>query len=188
MWQPSWRPSLPVRCQDAPGIASGNNPYMTEKYRLLMYGQQLTPDELNFLQNQSLDPTRLTDSCTARAAFGFVGGGLMGFVMGGFLHTMQPPTDIDTSQSTLQQIKHSYKGFGQACVRMARNFSKFGFVYAGVECFFERERAVRDVPNAMYAGCVTGGILGFQGGPSGMAMGCAGIAAFSAVIELVMGH
>lgn len=71
---------------------------------------------------------------------------------------------------------------------MSRNFAKVGVVYAGMECFLERERAARDLPNAILSGCAAGGVLAFQGGPSGMALGCLGFAAFSAVIETVMDH
>mmetsp|Transcript_10741 Transcript_10741/g.24699 ORF Transcript_10741/g.24699 Transcript_10741/m.24699 type:complete len:120 (+) Transcript_10741:2-361(+) len=116
-----------------------------------------------------------------------VGGSVMGLLMGGFMHTMQP-MNVDTSLGTFDQIKQSYKGFGQACTRMSRNFGKVGCVYAGVECMFERSRGQRDVPNAMYAGCVTGSVLAFQAGPGAMAMGCAGFAAFSAIIETFMAH
>lgn len=112
----------------------------------------------------------------------------MGLLMGGFFHAMQP-INVDTSLGTWDQIRMSYKGFGQSCIRMSRNFGKVGFVYAGIECFMERERGIKDVPNAMYAGCAAGGVLAFQAGPQSMAFGCAGFAAFSAVIECFMvGH
>ncbi|CAE8625680.1 unnamed protein product, partial [Polarella glacialis] len=169
-------------------LEDGPNPYMKERYRLLTYGQRPTAEDLEMMRQMSLEPQRIVDGCTGRAMLGGVGGAVMGLLMGGFFHTMQPMNHIDTSLGTWEQIKQSYKGFGQACSRMSRNFAKVGVVYAGVECFLERERASKDIQNAMYAGCVTGGILGFQAGPSGMAFGCAGFAAFSGVIELVMGH
>merc|ERR1712091_800800 len=75
--------------------------------------------------------------------------------MGGFFFTMQPP-EIDNSKTTMQQIKHSYKGFGQNCARMGRGFAKFGLIYSAVECFIERSRGSHDVMNAAYAGFATG--------------------------------
>ncbi|CAE7424717.1 mfap-1 [Symbiodinium sp. KB8] len=156
-------------------------------YRALNYLRKMEPEELEMLRNTTLG-TRVVEGCTLRAAISGVGGAGLGLLMGGFLHTMQPPPNIDTSLSTMEQIRQSYKGFGQACVRMSRNFAKVGVVFAGVECFFERERACRDLPNAILSGCVTGGVLAFQGGPTGMALGCAGFAAFSGVIETLMDH
>mmetsp|Transcript_22401 Transcript_22401/g.42257 ORF Transcript_22401/g.42257 Transcript_22401/m.42257 type:complete len:180 (+) Transcript_22401:55-594(+) len=178
-----WRTSF-VACQDGGSMA---NPYLSEQYRTLNYLRKMEPAEIEMMRNTTLG-TRVVEGCTLRAAISGVGGAGLGLLMGGFLHTMQPPPNIDTSLSTMEQIRESYKGFGQACVRMSRNFAKVGVVYAGVECFFERERACRDLPNAILSGCVTGGVLAFQGGPSGMALGCAGFAAFSGVIETLMDH
>lgn len=56
------------------------------------------------------------------------------------------------------------------------------------ECLIERERGVHEVANAIYAGCATGGFLALSGGPTAMATGCIGFAAFSAVIEKFMGN
>merc|ERR1711904_119104 len=103
-----------------------------------------------------------------------------GLMMGGFMHTMQP-INVDHTLSTAEQIKASYRGFGQSCSRMARGFAKVGVLYSAVECVIERERASHDVPNAVYAGCVTGGLLALQAGPQAMGFGCAGFAIFSAI-------
>eukprot|EP00933_Yihiella_yeosuensis_P041251 TRINITY_DN35664_c0_g1_i1.p1 TRINITY_DN35664_c0_g1~~TRINITY_DN35664_c0_g1_i1.p1 ORF type:complete len:187 (-),score=24.02 TRINITY_DN35664_c0_g1_i1:63-623(-) len=184
-----WQPSLPLRWQDGQlSEPEGGSPFLTPRYARLRYGQSLTEDEIEMLKQVPLEPQRITDGCTARAAMGGIGGSVLGLLMGGFFHTMAPPTMVDTSLSTFEQIRLSYKGFGQACTRSARQFGKFGVVYAGVECAMERERASMDLQNAIYAGCITGGIIAFQGGPGAMAMSCGGLAAFSAVIEMVMGH
>mmetsp|Transcript_43127 Transcript_43127/g.125561 ORF Transcript_43127/g.125561 Transcript_43127/m.125561 type:complete len:179 (+) Transcript_43127:78-614(+) len=177
-----WRVSGPVLCFEDASSTSPANPYLSERYRSLKYGAATLPPP-----PPQLDPTRLMDGCTSRALIGGVGGAVMGLLMGGFMHTMQP-MNVDTTLSTAEQIRQSYKGFGQACTRMSRNFAKVGCVYAGVECTFERSRAQRDIPNAMYAGCVTGAVLAFQAGPGAMAMGCAGFAAFSGVIETFLAH
>mmetsp|Transcript_16849 Transcript_16849/g.39539 ORF Transcript_16849/g.39539 Transcript_16849/m.39539 type:complete len:178 (+) Transcript_16849:92-625(+) len=177
MWRASF--GTVVRC-DVDGVQ--DNPYTRERYRLLQYRPPLPPE-----QQLAIDPERMMNGCTAHVLMGGVGGSVFGLLAGGFFHTMQP-MNVDTSLSTWQQLRLSYKGFGQACTRMSRNFAKVGVVYAGVECFLERERAIKDLPNAMYAGCVTGGVLAFQAGPQAMALGCASFAAFSAVIETLMGH
>mmetsp|Transcript_72389 Transcript_72389/g.125504 ORF Transcript_72389/g.125504 Transcript_72389/m.125504 type:complete len:168 (+) Transcript_72389:94-597(+) len=156
------------------------DPFLSDRYRLLNYFPR-QPEQLQ------LEPDRMVSGCAAHASIGALGGSVMGLLMGGFFHTMQP-MQVDTTASTWEQIRQSYRGFGQACTRMSRNFGKVGCVYAGVDCLFERQRGVKDVPNAIYAGCAAGAILAFQGGPGGMAFGCAGFAAFSAVIETLMGH
>ena len=109
--------------------------------------------------------------------------------MGGFFHTMQPiDTLTDDKISFREQVRRQYKGFGSNCVRMGKGFGKVGLVYSGIECAIERERAQRDIPNAIYAGCLTGAVLAYQGGPQAMCMGCAGFAAFSGLIEGFMNH
>jgi hypothetical protein len=42
--------------------------------------------------------------------------------------------------------------------------------------------------NSVSAGCITGGILSSRGGPQASLMGCAGFAAFSAVIDYFIEH
>merc|ERR1712232_99938 len=183
-----WRPSWSVRCEELSAETAAaldenvENPYLKKRYLQLTYGTANLPPP-----PPQMDVSRVVDGCTARAILGCVGGSVLGLLMGGFMHTMQP-MNVDTTLGTWDQLRLSYKGFGSACTRMSRNFAKVGCIYAGVECFMERERAVRDIPNAMYAGCITGGILAFQAGPTAMAWGCGGFAAFSAVIEMAMGH
>eukprot|EP00438_Fugacium_kawagutii_P001840 Skav215876 [mRNA] locus=scaffold2770:165484:185595:- [translate_table: standard] len=118
-----------------------------EPYKTLNYARRMTSEETELMRNTGLG-TRVVEGCTMRAAMSGVGGAVLGLLMGGFMHAMQPPPDIDTSLSSMEQIRQSYKGFGQACIRMSRNFAKVGVVYAGMECFLERERAARDLPGS----------------------------------------
>jgi import inner membrane translocase subunit TIM22 len=163
---------------------------MTDTYRNLRIGSRAELAEpLTFLELVQIQPDKLFESCAVRAIFSGVAGLGLGALMGGFFHTMQPvDSSIDEKLSFREQFKRQYKGFGANCVRMAKGFGKVGLVYSGIECAIERERAQRDIPNALYAGCLTGGILAYKAGPQGMAMGCAGFAAFSAVIEAIMNH
>mmetsp|Transcript_49774 Transcript_49774/g.131978 ORF Transcript_49774/g.131978 Transcript_49774/m.131978 type:complete len:181 (-) Transcript_49774:114-656(-) len=179
-----WRPSGEVTQETIDAALNPNlnaNPYLNDRYRWVAYNNNPP------VAPPVLDAGRLMEGCTARAAMGGIGGGVMGILMGGFFHTMQP-MNIDTTLSTWDQIRQSYKGFGEACRRMSRNFAKLGVLYASVDCFLERERAAKDIPNSMYAGCVTGGILAFQSGPQAMALGCGGFALFSGIIESFMAH
>ena len=162
---------------------------MTERYRNLRVGPRTELlDRPSFYQLIQAQPDKLFESCAVRAAFSGVAGVGLGALMGGFFHTMQPVDTFDDKMTFREQMRLQYKGFGANCMRMAKGFGKVGLVYAGIECAIERERAQRDIPNAMYAGCLTGAVLAYQAGPQGMAMSCAGFAAFSAVIEAVMNH
>jgi mitochondrial import inner membrane translocase subunit TIM22 len=42
--------------------------------------------------------------------------------------------------------------------------------------------------NSVYSGCVTGMAFGIKQGPQAACAGCLGMAAFSAVMDAVMGH
>jgi import inner membrane translocase subunit TIM22 len=153
--------------------------FLRDNYRTLSFGPKPPP------KSEGFSADMIWESCLVRGVFSGVAGGGMGLLMGGFFHTMQP-LEIDEKLSTMQQIKRSYKGFGASCKRMSGAFAKFGLVYSTVECFIERERAAHDVTNAILGGCITGAALAWQAGPQAMAIGCGGVAAFSAIIEKVM--
>ena len=163
---------------------------LTDRYRNLRIGNRAELAEpLTFLELVQVQPDKLFESCIVRAIFSGVAGVGLGALMGGFFHTMQPvDSAFDEKLTFREQVRRQYKGFGANCVRMAKGFGKVGLVYSGIECAMERERAQRDIPNALYAGCLTGGILAYKAGPQGMAVGCAGFAAFSAAIEAIMNH
>lgn len=114
------------------------------------------------------------------------GGYGLGILLGGFFHSMQPMDMQVDKLTTSEQIRLGYRGIGQASVRMAKNFSKVGMLYASSECIIEKERGVHDIANAVYAGCAAGGMLSMHGGPGAALFGCAGFAAFSGAIELFM--
>jgi import inner membrane translocase subunit TIM22 len=174
----------PVHVNDAMEI------FLSDRYRNLRIGNRAQLAEpLSFFELVQVQPDKLFESCIVRAIFSGVAGVGLGALMGGFFHTMQPvDSAFDEKLTFREQVRRQYKGFGANCVRMAKGFGKVGLVYSGIECAMERERAQRDVPNALYAGCLTGAVLAYKAGPQGMAMGCAGFAAFSAAIEAIMNH
>lgn len=65
----------------------------------------------------------------------------------------------------------------------AKGFAAMGALFAGSECLIESYRGRHDSLNSVYAGCTTGAILGYSGGPKAMCIGCASFAAFSVVID-----
>ncbi|CAD7946484.1 unnamed protein product [Amoebophrya sp. A25] len=160
--------------------------FLSDRYRRFNFSG---PQELANMPAWVGDPQRLAEGCFLRGAGAGIMGYGLGLMLGGFFHSMQP---IDMAQyqhlSTKEQIRISYKGFGPACTRMGRNFSKVGLVYSATECMIEKERGCHELANAVYAGCATGGFLAIGSGPVGMLTGCAGFAAFSFMIEQFMGH
>ena len=60
-------------------------------------------------------------------------------------------------------------------------------VYSTIECYIEGARGTHDLTNSVSAGCVTGAALAYKSGPASMCFGCVGFAAFSVVIDKVMG-
>jgi mitochondrial import inner membrane translocase subunit TIM22 len=161
------------------------------QYIYLQYGPRALADgsalpSLTFLDRVKMNPETLFESCLFRGVFSGIAGFGLGLLFGGFFHTMSIEATLQTQTLPfMQQVKESYKGFGAACLRSAKGFGKIGMLYSTVECFIERERATQDTMNAVYGGCVTGAALAWQAGPSGMALGCAGFAAFSGIIEKV---
>lgn len=59
-------------------------------------------------------------------------------------------------------------------------------VFSGVECVIEKSRGQHDMYNGALAGCATGAALAVGSGPQAMCFGCAGFAAFSSAMELLM--
>ncbi len=163
---------------------------LTERYRDLRIGPRTELiNPMNFYELMQVRPETLFESCIVRSVFSGVAGLGLGALMGGFFHTMQPIDAVANENLTfMQQVRLQYKGFGANCVRMGKGFAKVGLVYSGIECAIERERAQKDIPNALYAGCLTGAVLAYQAGPHAMGMGCVGFAVFSAAIEAYMGH
>ena len=72
--------------------------------------------------------------------------------------------------------------------RYGKSFGVVGTLFAGSECVVEKARARSDIYNGLGGGCISGAALAYKGGPQSMLMGCAGFAAFSLVIDSIMGH
>ncbi|EER01990.1 conserved hypothetical protein [Perkinsus marinus ATCC 50983] len=161
--------------------------FLRPEYRHLSFvnKDQAEYSNLTYWQRIKMNPQVIFESCIGRAVSSYFMGGALGLLMGGFFHTMQP-IDVDASLPFRQQVRQAYKGFGQASLSMAKGFAVCGAVYSGVDCFVERARGSHDLNNSIYAGCLTGAALAYKGGPQAMAMGCAGFAAFSIVIDSFM--
>ncbi|KAJ2843291.1 Mitochondrial import inner membrane translocase subunit tim22 [Coemansia brasiliensis] len=126
------------------------------------------------------------NSCAFKSVFSGIAGYGIGAVFGLVLSGIEFSSPVDTSASTKQQIKTVFKDMGKKSVSSAKNFAIMAAIYSGSECMIESYRARNDIYNSIAAGCVTGGTLAVRTGPRGMAMGCAGFAAFSAGIDWYM--
>ncbi|PFH35198.1 putative inner membrane translocase subunit TIM17 [Besnoitia besnoiti] len=160
--------------------------FLGERYRTLNLAPGELTDEQRQMQQQMLMQQRVekffSEGCLMRACLMGTGGGVLGVLFGTFFFSMKP-VDVDTTLPFRAQLKQQYQNFLPEVGRSAKNFAKLGFIYSLTECFIQRERAVHDINNAIYAGCVTGATLSYRGGPWAVAVGCAGFAAFSGVME-----
>jgi mitochondrial import inner membrane translocase subunit TIM22 len=138
----------------------------------------------------------LSNSCGGKAAIGVFGGGIMGLLMGVFLGAMSdatPPIQViggkDVPQAPLrEQVKVTMRATADKSLYWCRNFAFITGVFSGSECLVEKYRGTHDVWNSVASGCITGAALQAKSGPQAAAMGCGGFAAFSLVIDSVMGN
>jgi len=120
----------------------------------------------------------------------------MGLVMGVFLGAMSdltpPVTMIDGREVPQAPIKEQMRTTLRATAEKSRYWCRqFAFitgVFGGSECLVEKYRGKHDIWNPVASGCITGAAIQAKSGPQAAAMGCGGFAAFSIVIDLVMGH
>uniref|UniRef100_A0A7S2P255 Mitochondrial import inner membrane translocase subunit TIM22 n=1 Tax=Leptocylindrus danicus TaxID=163516 RepID=A0A7S2P255_9STRA len=150
----------------------------------------------NGAQEPPPDFSFMTESCGIKSAIGLFGGAAMGLLMGVFLGAMSdmtPPVTVingkEVPQAPLkEQARTVMRATGEKCVYWSRNFAFITGVFAGSECLVEKARGKHDVWNQVLSGCVTGAAIQAKQGPQAAALGCGGFAAFSLVIDAVMGH
>lgn len=138
----------------------------------------------------------VTNSCGGKAALGVFGGGMMGLLMGVFLGAMSdatPPVQViagkDVPQAPMrEQVRVTFRATAEKSLYWCRNFAFITGVFGGSECLVEKFRGKHDVWNSVASGCITGAALQGRQGPQAAAFGCGGFAAFSLVIDSIMGH
>ena len=138
----------------------------------------------------------LSDSCGGKAAIGVFGGGVMGLLMGVFLGALSdssPPIQVvggrDVPQAPLkEQVRYTMRATAEKSLYWCRNFAFITGVFGGSECLVEKFRGKHDMWNPVVSGCITGAALQAKSGPQAAALGCGGFAAFSIVIDSVMGN
>ncbi len=148
------------------------------------------PDEV------PLDFGWLSDSCSGKAAFGILTGAGIGVITGIFLGAMgdmSPPVTVidgkEVPQAPLkEQMRTTLRATKEKSLSWARSFAFITGVFAGSDCLVEKYRGKHDVWNSVLSGCATGAAMQAKSGPQASAVGCAGFAAFSLIIDKVMGH
>ncbi|PHJ21139.1 mitochondrial import inner membrane translocase subunit tim17 domain-contraining [Cystoisospora suis] len=165
---PSPTPPAPSSPQAPPGTPeTPMEIFLSKRYRTLNLAPTgpLTPEQKQMqeqLRLQKKVETFFSEGCLVRSSLMGVGGGVLGVLFGAFFFTMKP-VDVDTTRPFREQFKQQYKTFLPDVARSSKSFAKLGFIYSLVECFIQRERAVHDINNAVYAGCVTGAALAYSG-------------------------
>jgi import inner membrane translocase subunit TIM22 len=120
----------------------------------------------------------------------------MGLLMGVFLGALSdssPPIQVvggrDVPQAPLkEQVRYTMRATAEKSLYWCRNFAFITGVFGGSECLVEKFRGKHDMWNPVVSGCITGAALQAKSGPQAAALGCGGFAAFSIVIDSVMGN
>ncbi|XP_078278275.1 mitochondrial import inner membrane translocase subunit Tim22 isoform X2 [Rhinoraja longicauda] len=111
-----------------------------------------------------------------------------GFVLGGAFGIFTAGIDTNVGFDPKDPLKtptarEVLKDMGQRGTSYAKNFAIVGAMFSCTECIIESYRGKSDWKNSVLSGCVTGGAIGFRAGLKAGTLGCAGFAAFSAVID-----
>ena len=101
-----------------------------------------------------------------------------------FKNSLKKTFNINNSTKT----RYVLRATGDKSVYWCKQFAFITGVFTGSECVVEKYRGKHDVWNQVVSGCVAGAAIQAKNGPMASATGCAGFAAFSLVIEQIMGE
>ena len=108
--------------------------------------------------------------CSIQGITSGLGGGVLGYVFG-FGRTLLTTRKL--------------KALHAAGVESGTTFAVFGGVYAAALCFCSRIRQKDDFWNGGLAGCATGVVVAWKGGPVSALQSCIGIGVLSAVFDVI---
>ncbi|XP_072231470.1 mitochondrial import inner membrane translocase subunit Tim22 [Leuresthes tenuis] len=124
------------------------------------------------------------ESCAFKSVLACVGGFVLGGAFGVFTAGIDTNVGFDPKDPLrTPTAREVLKDMGQRGMSYAKNFAIVGAMFSCTECIIESHRGKSDWKNAVYSGCVTGGVIGFRAGLKAGVLGCGGFAAFSAAIE-----
>jgi mitochondrial import inner membrane translocase subunit TIM22 len=137
-----------------------------------------------------------TESCLFKGALSATAGSVLGVGFGLFFGGYANAVDkaVELQGPTSAKLRVGFREAGLSMRSYAKQFAIFGAVFSTSECTVEKIRARHDLYNSVIAGCATGAILASQptqsiparARASQMAVGCAGMSAFSAAIDYYM--
>jgi import inner membrane translocase subunit TIM22 len=157
-------------------------------------GVFVTPEQMQSQKQIEKYSRNFAESCFTKTVFSGVAGFGFGAIWGLFSASLDAgsPMGMDPfarpDLNTRQKIFEMYRGMGTKMMSMAKTFAVVGALYSGVECTVEKTRGKHDLWNPVISGCITGGALGARAGPGAGAMGCAGFAAFSTLMDYFLQH
>lgn len=135
------------------------------------------------------------ENCVTKSIVSGVLGGAMGAMFGilfsgsgDLSHIPVPDKDGNYAPTQKYSWRKHAKDTWKSAKWYGKSFGVVGTIFAGSECVIEKARGRSDIYNGLGGGCFSGAALAYKGGPHSMVMGCAGFAAFSLVIDSVMGH
>lgn len=139
------------------------------------------------LDNLSIEPTENQDQlpCSISGFFPALSGGAIGFVFGaggaafGRIMNRKAAAAAKASGNHVGFFKHSW----QEGAKSAKTFAIMSGVYSTASCIAKRLRQRDDAVNGAVAGCATGLVLGWGGGPASAAQSCAMIGIFSYIVD-----
>ncbi|EED94031.1 tim22-like protein [Thalassiosira pseudonana CCMP1335] len=111
----------------------------------------------------------------------------MGLLMGVFMGALTDLTPPVTVINGKEQMRTTLRATADKSLYWCRQFAFITGVFGGSECLVEKYRGKHDVWNAVVSGCITGAAMQAKQGPQASAIGCGGFAAFSLVIDSIMG-
>ncbi|KAL0994422.1 hypothetical protein UPYG_G00122000 [Umbra pygmaea] len=104
------------------------------------------------------------ESCAFKAVLACVGGFVLGGAFGVFTAGIDTNVGFDPKDPLkTPSAREVLKDMGQRGMSYAKNFAVIGAMFSCTECIIESHRGKSDWKNAVYSGCVTGGVIGFRG-------------------------
>lgn len=126
------------------------------------------------------------ESCMFRTCLSAAAGFGLGAAIGLFGASVDPYyIQGQVAEPSQMRARDVLRDMYQKSLSSAKNFCVIGALYACVECQIETYRAKSDWKNSVYAGGVTGGLIGLRAGLKPALFGAAGFAAFSVIIDSV---
>ncbi|XP_054258512.1 mitochondrial import inner membrane translocase subunit Tim22-like [Macrosteles quadrilineatus] len=125
------------------------------------------------------------ESCAFKTTISCVAGFGLGAALGLFSSSVNP-TIVPGQELKTQSAREILREMKGSMLSYAKNFAMVGAMFSAIECTIESYRGKSDWKNGTYAGGVTGGLIGLRAGVKAGAVGAAGFAAFSTLIDYYM--